>query len=46
MKFRKLFAVLLAVCMLSCLFVGCAADPSNGDVNTGDTCLLYTSRCV
>ena len=37
MKFRKLFAVLLAVCMLSCLFAGCAANPSNGDVNTGDT---------
>ncbi len=33
MKFRKHFAVLLALCMLACLFAGCAAEPAD----TGDT---------
>ena len=34
MKSRKFFAVLLAVCMLTCLFAGCTAEPSdNGDAN-------------
>lgn len=47
MKFRKLFAVMLAVCMLACLFAGCTAEPSDsGDPSdiggtdapdTGDT---------
>ncbi len=33
MKLRKIFAILLSVCMLSCLFAGCAAEPAD----TGDT---------
>ena len=33
MKLRKFFAILLSVCMLTCLFAGCAAEPED----TGDT---------